>query len=161
MTAIGVTARHLRAEAQLVLPRRDKRADHAVIVVRLAVVHYVQPEVVAVSIHIATQVVHRSGQAGRIEKLVHDFRIAHGYWISCDKGGALHPLVCKRLLPGFQVCSAYLTTIRHELSEAGLTTEGSLVEAIDVVASLLKLLLDEESCAHECLGVTEETRDSA
>src|SRR5678816_3316254 len=48
--------RHQRTEACLVLGRRDKRADHAAIIVRLSIVQNVQPEGKATRIRIAMQI---------------------------------------------------------------------------------------------------------
>src|SRR5207249_3728220 len=56
LTAVTVAARYSGTETQLVLIRRDERADHCAIVVRLAVVDYVQPEVEAALIQIAAEI---------------------------------------------------------------------------------------------------------
>src|SRR5437899_581102 len=56
MSTVGVAARHHRTEPQLIFRRGEERTDHAVIVVRLAVLDYVQPEVVAALVYVAMQV---------------------------------------------------------------------------------------------------------
>ena len=55
-TALGIAARHNRTEASLILRGSDERAHHAAIVVPVAVVQDVQPEVIAVVVRIAAQI---------------------------------------------------------------------------------------------------------
>ena len=55
-SAFSVRASHDRAEPQLILSRRQERADHAAIVSWCAVVQDIQPEVITTPVYLASQV---------------------------------------------------------------------------------------------------------
>src|SRR5438132_646946 len=95
------------------------------------------------------RVVARRSQTRGIKQLIDDLGIAHGDGISGDKSGTLHPLVSERLLARFEICAAnHFGAVRSELGVVWLTTKAGFVKAINVIARLLELHLDEERGTH-------------
>src|SRR6266550_2896650 len=90
--------------------------------------------------------IHDSVQPRGLTKLVHELLWSEGRWVSRDELRALHKLIRKCLLAGFEVGAPnHFAAVRIELRKSRLAAKRSLINSIDIEAGLLKLQLNEES----------------